>query len=93
MDPIYALGRILDPIFALGRILDPIFALGRILDPISPPCSTVTMVNVQIDFYYVISARLYNNEFCQPDKGAIDYSVLMSHSHVQNTGHQISNAI
>ena len=61
MDPIYALGRILDPIFALGRILDPIFALGRILDPISPPCSTVTMVNVQIDFYYVISARLYNN--------------------------------
>ena len=63
MDPIYALGRILDPIFALGRILDPIFALGRILDPISPPCSTVTMVNVQIDFYYVISAHLYNNDY------------------------------
>ena len=51
----------MDPIYALGHILDPIFALGRILDPISPPCSTVTMVNVQIDFYYVISAHLYNN--------------------------------
>ena len=64
----------MDPIYALGRILDPIYALGRILDPISPPCSTVTLVNVQIDFYYVISARLYNNDFCEENNEEEDYN-------------------